>query len=119
MNPSEDSSAELIAKQLRQRRDELRSIERLAEAGTRTVELDQSRMGRLSRADALQSQEMSKEGKRRRDLELQRIEAALQRVAAGSYGICTRCEDEIGIRRLQANPAAVLCIECAERGESR
>lgn len=114
-----DDPIQRIEEQLRRRYDDLRSIERTAEAGTRTVELDQSRIGRLSRADALQSQQMSLEAKRRRELEMKRIEAALRRIAAGEFGICARCGDEIGIRRLEANPAAVLCIECAERGAAR
>lgn len=110
---------EHMRRQLLRRRDELRTVGELAEAGTRVVELDQSRIGRLSRADALQSQAMSLEVKRRREQELQRIEAALQRIASGDFGICPRCDEPIESRRLEANPAAVLCIACAERGEGR
>lgn len=100
-------------------RRELHSVGVIAEAGTRTVELDQARLGRLSRADALQSQAMSIETKRRRELELQRVEAALRRIESGDFGICTRCEEEIAAPRLDANPTAVLCIDCASRGERR
>ena len=113
-----DEGIERIRQQLLRRREDLRSVGEMAAAGTRIVELDHSRIGRLSRADALQSQAMSLEVKRRRGLELQRLEAALQRIDAGTFGICTRCEEDVGMRRLEANPTAVLCIDCATRGSS-
>lgn len=114
-----DDTVRHFHQQLLRRRDELLAVGELADPGTRTVELDQSRMGRLSRADALQSQAMSLAVKRRRGQELQRVEAALQRIEAGSFGFCARCEEPIEARRLEANPAAVLCIGCADRGEGR
>lgn len=45
-----------LRQRLEQLRDELRAVGEIAEAGTRTVELDQTRFGRLFRADALQPQ---------------------------------------------------------------
>lgn len=45
-------------------------------------------------------------------LEMRNIEAALERMESGSYGICTRCGGDIAIARLRANPAAERCIEC-------
>jgi DnaK suppressor protein len=48
-----------------------------------------------------------------RDLEeLRGIEAALQRIADGSYGYCERCGIEIDPARLQVQPIAVRCLEC-------
>jgi DnaK suppressor protein len=41
------------------------------------------------------------------------IEAALQRLAAGRYGVCERCGRPIGEGRLAARPAAPTCIQCA------
>ena len=46
--------------------------------------------------------------------ELNGIDEALQRIAQGSYGICERCGEPIAEGRLEALPAAVLCIACAE-----
>lgn len=112
-----ETQLDRLRKRLLEMRRELRSVGEMAEESTRPVELDQTRFGRLSRVDALQSQAMSLEIKRRRELELQRIEAALARFESGDYGLCTRCEEEIGVPRLQASPTAVLCIECASRGE--
>ena len=46
--------------------------------------------------------------------ELNSIDEALQRIAQGTYGICERCGESIAEARLEALPAAVLCIACAE-----
>jgi RNA polymerase-binding protein DksA len=49
----------------------------------------------------------------RRDLrELRELEAALERMAEGTYGICTDCGDEIPLERLRVNPGAMRCIRC-------
>ena len=45
--------------------------------------------------------------------ELRVIDAALLRVEAGSYGICARCETEIGEERLDVVPFTPLCRDCA------
>lgn len=42
------------------------------------------------------------------------IENALHRLAAGQYGICTSCGDEISEQRLEARPASSECLDCAE-----
>jgi DnaK suppressor protein len=47
------------------------------------------------------------------------IDAALNRMAAGSYGKCQKCGREIGIKRLRALPATTLCINCAAARESK
>ena len=45
--------------------------------------------------------------------EIARIKAALQRMAHGEYGICTRCGGEISAERLAVVPEAPLCKRCA------
>ena len=49
--------------------------------------------------------------------EIQQIDAAIQRIDAGEYGICRDCGQGIDPRRLAALPYAVLCTECASRRE--
>lgn len=83
-----------------------------AEAGS-TVELDQSKVGRLSRMDALQGQQMALATERRRDAELQRIDAALKRADNGDFGWCLKCDEPIAPKRLALDPAATWCIGCA------
>ena len=48
-----------------------------------------------------------------RDLdELRAIDAALLRVADGSYGVCEACDKPIDVRRLNLTPQALRCIDC-------
>lgn len=49
--------------------------------------------------------------------ELRAIEAALQRLAAGAYGVCADCGTAIEFERLWAEPAALRCVECQARHE--
>lgn len=51
--------------------------------------------------------------------ELARIDAALQRIVDGTYGICIDCDEPIGTLRLRAYPAALRCAACQERYERR
>jgi len=83
-----------------------------------TVELDQTRTGRLSRMDALAAQQMAAAGERRARAQIQRLKAALRRVEDGSYGGCLDCGEAIAPGRLQADPAATCCIVCASRRET-
>lgn len=102
---------------LEQRREELLGLAQTGREAAGTVELDQSKVGRLSRMDALQAQAMSQESERRRQLELKRIEAALARLDNGDFGYCLDCDELIAIRRLEFNPATPLCIDCAGKIE--
>ncbi len=81
------------------------------------VELDQARVGRLSRMDAMQAQAMSVETGRRRRQYLLEIEAALKRIEGGDFGDCFECGELISPGRLAANPAVRLCISCAQARE--
>ena len=81
------------------------------------VELDQTRVGRLSRMDALQAQAMSVETGRRRRQQIIEIDAALDRIKTGNYGDCFECGEIINPKRLEADPVATLCITCAEAQE--
>ena len=82
-----------------------------------TVELDQTRMGRLSRMDAMQAQAMSKETGRRRRQKLLQIDAALQRIEEDDYGYCQECGEDIAPARLEVDPTVRLCISCATAKE--
>jgi RNA polymerase-binding transcription factor DksA len=49
---------------------------------------------------------------------LRLVEAALERIETGSYGVCAECGDPISEKRLRALPWAELCVDC-ESGEGR
>jgi len=48
---------------------------------------------------------------------LRRIDAALERIEEGTYGHCEDCDEEIGLKRLENQPWAELCITHAEERE--
>lgn len=77
------------------------------------VTLDQQRVGRLSRMDALQAQAMAGATDARRARERRRLKQALARLDAGTWGLCAGCEEEIAPGRLAIDPAAERCIACA------
>ena len=98
---------------LRKQQQELTELEQTSTEAAAVVELDQTRVGRLSRMDALQNQAISQERKRRRVLQLQKIAAALRRIERQDYGYCSQCGDEIAFKRLQFDPTVSLCFNCA------
>ncbi|WAX80519.1 TraR/DksA family transcriptional regulator [Streptomyces sp. KMM 9044] len=50
---------------------------------------------------------------------LTQYERALQRLDAGTYGLCENCGNPIGKARMQAFPRATLCVECKQKQERR
>ena len=76
------------------------------------VELDSS-IGRLSRMDALQNQQMALELKRRLENQLLRIENAFKRMDKGQYGQCAKCKKSINEERLEVFPDTLKCVRCA------
>jgi DnaK suppressor protein len=84
---------------------------------SRAVELDQSRVGRLSRMDAMQQQAVSQAAKRQAEVELQRIGTALKRLDADEYGFCVLCDELIAEGRLRVDPSILICIACARAEE--
>lgn len=70
-------------------------------------------IGRLTRQDAMLAQQMALEIKRRNEGRLSQVRLALGRLAAGDYGYCTRCDEEISAARLDVRPEAPTCISCA------
>ncbi|MBV2094334.1 MAG: TraR/DksA family transcriptional regulator [Candidatus Thiodiazotropha sp. (ex Codakia orbicularis)] len=111
MTPEELAS---LKQRLLDLRTKLQAVDETSQAAGETVELDQSRVGRLSRMDALQAQQMAQETARRRQQQLAKIAGALRRIDAGEYGYCFVCKEAIDSRRLLADPTVTRCIDCAE-----
>ncbi len=76
-------------------------------------------MGRVSRGDAMQVQQMAVEMERRRQQRILQVGSALDRIRNGTYGLCGRCRGPISEERLEAMPEVVLCVRCADRAGSR
>ncbi len=110
-----NSKLEQIKQKLQLQKNELVELEASYEETSQPVELDQSKVGRLSRMDAMQGQQLALEAARRRQLQLKNIEAAFRRLESGEYGYCLDCGEEIDSRRLDFDPSNALCIGCAEK----
>ncbi len=55
----------------------------------------------------------------RETLYLKKIDDALKRIEDGIFGLCDICEEDIGLKRLEARPTANLCVSCKEDQERR
>lgn len=92
--------------------EQLTKEDELGAADQKTVLLDQTSVGRLSRMDAMQRQAMAKATQARRTQTLMKLKAALKRIEDGEYGYCTDCGEEIEPRRLELEPATPRCLSC-------
>ncbi len=81
------------------------------------VDLDEP-IGRLTRMDAMQQQNMTKAGRRSLEDRSKQIAGALAGVQTGDYGFCVRCDEPIGYPRLRARPESRLCVRCQEHLET-
>jgi DnaK suppressor protein len=112
---SADLNLASFRQRLEARREELKALQAISAGSRDAVELDQTSVGRVSRIDAIQQQQMALASERQRKEELVRIEAALQRIVDGSYGECLVCEEPIAEKRLDFDPALATCVNCAAR----
>ena len=79
-----------------------------------TIELDQAMVGRLSRMDAMQHQEIAKAQKRRAEERLVHVENRLRQFDEDETQstACVDCFEPIPWARLRALPDADLCVPC-------
>lgn len=119
MNAAELTSEELEHLRQALEREQLRLEEHLAltKEGSRPVQLG-TPIGRLSRMDAIQQQQMTKAGRATLDIKLRQVRASLDACQTGDYGYCRSCHQPIGYARLQARPEAPFCLSCQDTRES-
>ena len=111
----DDENIRQIKQLLLKMKSNLQEQEKASKETGKPVELDQTKVGRISRMDAMQAQQMALDASRRRQLQLEKIESAFQRIESGEYGYCLGCDEDIDIRRLMVDPTNTHCIECAEK----
>lgn len=105
---------------LHRRREELREeireeIERLGEEQYRQLAGEVHDMEDVALANLLT--EMNHTEINRHRHELDEVQAALNRIGEGTYGICTECGNDIGFARLRVQPTAKRCVRCQEAQE--
>lgn len=113
----EDINVDLFRKRLEERQKTILAGKEAQKKENGAVELDQARVGRLTRMDAMQQQAMVQAAARLTDIERQRIQTALSRIQSGEYGHCILCDEEIAEKRLQFDPSLLTCIACAKEAE--
>jgi RNA polymerase-binding transcription factor len=113
-----DMNAETLRLELQRRRGVILETARRADAeldALRSAERDpEFEEGAQTEHEALTLSRLGETQRR----EIQQIDAAIQRIDAGEYGVCRDCGQDIDPRRLGALPYALLCTECASRRES-
>ena len=95
----------------------LREIHRtLSGASQRTppVELETMGTGRMTLEEGFRQRAMANGLRELLDSDRRKVEAALDRIAAGSYGRCCACNIGISLDRLHSDPATPFCAECYE-----
>jgi len=91
---------------------------RTGEAPWTDAELAELRIELEKEAAALRAEHELAISNNTREL-LEQTEHALDRIEAGTYGVCESCGKPIGKARLQAFPRATLCVACKQRQERR
>ncbi len=94
---------------------ELGKLERsmkVSEEAARPVELDQTAVGRLSRMDSMQSQSMAQNLAEREQVRFALIREALERLEAGTFGLCSGCSAPVPFERLLIFPETPTCQAC-------
>ena len=108
-----DETIAAFGERLREQQQELKAELISAEEAAKPVDLGLP-IGRISRMDAMQDQQMALARTKRIEARMRAVAAALGRINAGTYGVCPRCEDDIEIARLNARPDLPLCRDCQE-----
>lgn len=115
--PSLSARIQAFRTLLETRRRELQQVLKHDADTTRPVTLDQQSVGRVSRIDAIQQQQMALANQQQAKVLLGQIEVALRRVESGEFGDCLHCGEAIAKARLQVQPWASLCIDCQSASE--
>jgi DnaK suppressor protein len=103
---------------IRERLEEIETHLSEGESDREAISPDKA-IGRLSRLDAMQMQQMALAGKRRLEEERRGLEAALKRIDSGSYGRCQLCGKAIARERLEIQLTAISCVPCLEKAGRR
>ena len=101
---------------LRAREQELREQLESGLEAAKPVSLDEE-IGRLTRMDAMQQQQMALHARRRLELQLEQVRGAFMRLEQGKFGSCAMCSESIPRARLDLTPETPFCIGCQQRIE--
>ena len=75
-------------------------------------------IGRLTRMEAISSQNISEASLNSAQAKLVKLNKALSKVDLPDFGICVRCKNPIPQGRIMLMPEIVLCVFCAEKNNN-
>lgn len=113
MTEKKENVVSFFKQRLLDRKKELEALIASSHEEDNPVEIDQDQVGLLSRMEAMEEHAVAEEVEHWREVELKRIELALERIEKGEYGYCTSCGEEIEHKRLELDPSVPLCYVCA------
>ena len=105
-------SLESYRKQLQELLDEIEGYLAKTEQSAEAVSPDKS-LGRLSRMEAMQDQQLILEARRRKKMQKVAVLSALQRIEHGQFGTCIFCGKSIDPARLEVAPESSTCVSCS------
>ena len=105
---NQDAYRKILQDSLEEIEDYLAKTEESAEA----VSPDKS-LGRLSRMEAMQDQQLMLEARRRKKMQKVAVQSALQRIDNGQFGTCIFCGNLIPEERLEVAPESSSCVNCS------
>jgi len=103
-----------LATLLNQQKLDLQRLLQNSQKNSAPVTLDQQSVGRVSRIDAIQQQQMAVANRDQASAILKQIGKSLVRVENNEYGFCLECGEPIAYARLQVQPYAANCVGCQE-----
>lgn len=87
------------------------------ESSSQPVQLDQQAVGRVSRGDALQQQNMALANLEQCRTRMHEVIHAEQKLSESEYGYCESCDNLIALPRLKARPDSRFCLDCQSAAE--
>jgi DnaK suppressor protein len=108
-----DSQLDELRAELERQLKKLVKSMSLTDEALKTVTLDQTAVGRVSRIDSLQNQGIAQGLRERETVRLAQIQQALERLSEGTYGSCTACGGNIAFERLFVFPESAVCAACS------
>ncbi len=113
-----DAQSKELGEMLRALEVELNEALVRGEEASKTLELDQQSVGRISRMDSIQQQAMAASARRSMEARLGLVHSAIELHATDDFGFCRSCEEPIGYERLKARPETPLCLACKSNREA-
>ena len=111
-----DNEKHELAEHIESLIDSIRAEQVRADVEGKPVQLDQQSVGRVSRIDAIQQQQMAVARSAQLEQQLHSLEAARNALNSGQsdFGYCNQCGVQIPLPRLKINPSAARCVNCAD-----